>query len=70
MKPLIFIPPAQAEALSDTQDDLRPGDAGPHQPWRDDDGAEELLPEILPRQRRGIAASNAQLWPSSANSSR
>lgn len=66
MKPLIFIPPAQAEALSDTQEDLRFGDFGPCRPWRDDDGAEELLPEILPRQRRegaasSAAASNAQL---------
>ena len=75
MKPLIFIPPAQAEALSDTQgdlmqDDLRSGDFGPRPPWRDDDGAEELPPETLPRQRGGIAGSNAQLWPSSVNSSR
>lgn len=75
MKPLIFIPPAQAEALSDTQDDLRPGDFGPRQPWRDDDGAEEMPPERAPRQRRAGAASkaafsNAQLWPSSVNSSR
>lgn len=90
MKPLIFIPPAQAEALSDTQgdlmqgdlmqgdlmqDDLRSGDCGPRQPWRDDDGAEELLPEPRLHQRREgsaskAAVSNAQLWPSSANSSR
>lgn len=70
MKPLILVPPAQAEALSDTQDELRCGDFGPRQPWRDDDGTDELLPEILPRQRKERAASNAQLWPSSANSSR
>ncbi len=80
MKPLFLIPPAQAEALSDTQgdsmqDDLRPGDFRPRPPWRDDDGAEELLPERAPRQRRDgaaskAAASNAQLWPSSVNSSR
>lgn len=70
MKPLIFVPPAQAEALFDTQDDLRSGDFGPRQPWRDED-AEDLLPsERLPRQRRDRAVSNAQLWPSSANNSR
>ena len=81
MKPLIFVPPAQAEALSDTQDDLRSRDIGPRQPWRDEDGADEPLPyERLPRQRpeRAVsnsavpnsAVSNAQLWPSSVNSSR
>lgn len=70
MKPLIFIPPAQAEALSDTQDDLRFGDLAPRQPWRDDEAAEELLPESVPRQHAGRAVSNAQLWPSSVNSSR
>lgn len=76
MKPLIFIPPAQAEALSDTQgdlmpDDLRSGDFGPRQPWRDDDGAEEWLPPaLLPHQHTASAVSKAQLWPSSANNSR
>ncbi len=76
MKPLIFIPPAQAEALSDTQDDLRSGDFGPRQPWRDEDGTDEPLPyEHLARQHpeRAVshsAVSNAQLWPSSVNSSR
>ncbi len=78
MKPMILVPPAQAEALSDTQDDLRCGDFGPRQPWRDDDGADEPPPEILPRQSPEIlprqyaarAVSNAQLWPSSVNSSR
>ncbi len=71
MKPLIFVPPAQAEALFDTQDDLRSGDFGPRQPWLDDDGVEECLPPArLPRQRTASAASKAQLWPSSVNNSR
>ena len=71
MKPLIFVPPAQAEALFDMQDDLRFGEFGPRQPWRDDDGAEESLPPaLLPRQRTAGAVSKAQLWPSSVNNSR
>lgn len=75
MKPMIFVPPAQAEALSDTQEnwtpeDLRFGDLGLRQPWRDEDTAGELLPEIVPRQRPEMAVSKAQLWPSSVNNSR
>ncbi len=91
MKPLIFIPPAQAEALSDTQDDLRlddlrAGDFGLRQPWRDDenfnentnDAAEEFSCERSARPRQEplkpplskTSPSNAQLWPSSINSSR
>ena len=45
MKPLIFVPPAQAEALYDTQDDLRddlrPEDRVPRLPWRDEESSEE-----------------------------
>ncbi len=45
MKPLMTVPPAQAEALFDTQDDLRDdyladlcrSDRMAGQPWRDDD---------------------------------
>ena len=45
MKPMIFVPPAQAEALYDTQvdprDDFSLDDQAARQPWRDDD-----LPEL------------------------
>lgn len=67
MKPLILVPPAQAEALSDTQDELRAGDFSVRQPWRDDESLDDLL---LYSQFSESAVSNAQLWPSSANSSR
>ncbi len=67
MKPLVFVPPAQAEALSDTQDELRSGDISVRQPWRDEDAWDELPPY---RERGELSGSNAQLWPSSANSSR
>ena len=45
MKSWIFIPPAQAEALCDAQDDLCVDnfcfdDPALHQPWRDDDAGE------------------------------
>lgn len=67
MKPLILVPPAQAEALSDTQDELRTGDFSLRQPWRDDELTDELLsyPQLAE-----TSASKAQHWPSSANSSR
>ena len=67
MKPLILVPPAQAEALSDTQDELRTGEFSVRQPWRDDEAYDDLLSCV---QLSEISASNAQLWPSSANSSR
>jgi len=67
MKPLILVPPAQAEALSDTQDDLRSGEFSARQPWRDDESLDDLLSYS---QFSEISVSNAQLWPSSANSSR
>ncbi len=67
MKPLILVPPAQAEALSDTQDDLRSGGFSARQPWRDDESLDDLLSYS---QFSEISVSNAQLWPSSANSSR
>ena len=67
MKPLILVPPAQAEALSDTQDELRTGEFSVRQPWRDDESYDDLLSYA---QLSEISASNAQLWPSSANSSR
>ena len=45
MKPMILVPPAQAEALYDTQadprDDFSLDDQSARQPWRDDD-----LPEL------------------------
>ena len=68
MKPLILVPPAQAEALFDTQEDLRSGEILLRQPWRDEETTEEPSYELLPRSRTD--ASNAQLWPSSVNSSR
>lgn len=67
MKPLILVPPAQAEALSDTQDDLRSGAFSARQPWCDDESLDDLLSYS---QFSEISVSNAQLWPSSANSSR
>lgn len=79
MKPIILVPPAQAEALSDTQDDLRSGDFGVRQPWRDDEAIDDLFSDEMfsyetssrPRNEPLKAPlSNAQLWPSSANSSR
>ena len=67
MKPLILVPPAQAEALSDTQDDLRAGEVSVRQPWRDDEPYEDL-PSYSQLSESSLL--NAQLWPSSANSSR
>ena len=69
MKPLILVPPAQAEALFDTQDDLRSGEIPLRQPWRDEEAAEEPLAYEF-TSRSSKKAANAQLWPSSANSSR
>ena len=47
MKPLICVPPAQAEALYDTQDelrdDLRLDDRVTRLPWRDDESLDEPL---------------------------
>ena len=47
MKPLMFVPPAQAEALYDTQDDLRDDlrldDRLTRLPWRDDESSEDLF---------------------------
>ena len=76
MKPLVFTPPAQAEALYDAQDegrddlclpDLCRADRTVFLPWRGDESADDLSRE--PSQSP-VSAPNAQLWPSSANSSR
>ena len=67
MKPMILVPPAQAELLSDTQDELRAGDTPLRQPWRDDESFDERL-AYAPRVE--MSGPNAQLWPSSVNSSR
>lgn len=59
MKPLMLVPPAQAEALSDTQEDLRGGlpldDHAPPVPWRGDDILEEPLSylKLLPPDLAG-----------------
>ncbi len=37
MKPLMLIPPAQAEALYDAQDEAQTGDRFTPMPWLDDD---------------------------------
>lgn len=76
MKPMIFVPPAQAEALCDAQDegrddlclaDLCRPERTIFQPWRDDESADDSAPR-LPASQSSLP--NAQLWPSSANSSR
>lgn len=64
MKPLIFIPPAQAEVLNDTQDDLRDdclrddgsNDRISRQPWRDDDGYDDAVSYSLASQIAGSSA--------------
>jgi hypothetical protein len=47
MKPLVCVPPAQAEALYDTQEDLRNDlrldDRAARMPWRDEENLEEAL---------------------------
>jgi hypothetical protein len=66
MKPLMFIPPAQAEVLSDTQDDLRDdylrddglNDRGTCQPWRDDDCSDDAVSYSLASQLAGSSAGN------------
>lgn len=76
MKPMIFVPPAQAEALSDTQDNLCSVVLSIRQPWRDDEGVEETLSSSPPHVQRleasasKIPVSKAQHWPSSVNISR
>ncbi|MGI4791716.1 MAG: hypothetical protein ACRYFS_23085 [Janthinobacterium lividum] len=51
MKPMMFVPPAQAEALYDTQDDLRDDlrldDRVTRLPWRDEDNSEETFSYTL-----------------------
>ncbi len=41
MKPLMLIPPAQAEALYDAQEEAPSGDRFAPQPWLDDDALED-----------------------------
>ena len=64
MKPIMLVPPAQAEALSDSQDDLRSDlcldHRAPPLPWRDDENSDEPF----------LHQQNAQHWPSSVKSSR
>jgi hypothetical protein len=66
MKPLMFVPPAQAEVLSDTQDELREdclrddglNDRVTRQPWRDDDGSDDAISYNLASQIAGGSAGN------------
>ena len=71
MKPLMTIPPAQAEALYDAREE--PPDARfLSLPWLDDDALED--PASIKRQaaqvRTAAVGSKAQHWPSSSNNSR
>ncbi len=77
MKPMLFVPPAQAEALCDAQDagrddlclaDLCRTERAVFQPWRDDESTDDLLQCTAPQTPASVPS--AQLWPSSANSSR
>ena len=54
MKPLMLIPPAQAEALYDAQEEAPAGDRSAPQPWLDDDPSEDD-----PRPRVPVTASDA-----------
>ena len=71
MKPLTLIPPAQAEALHDAQQEAPAGDRLAPLPWLDDDGGDESDPPAgAAPPGAAQAGRNAQLWPSSSNNSR
>ena len=78
MKPLMLIPPAQAEALYDAQEEAPTGDRFAPLPWLDDDVSEDdprgKSPATVRSERVAQSASvgrwKAQHWPSSPNSSR
>ena len=79
MKPLIFVPPAQAEALCDAQDAGRDDLCLPNLcridrtillPWRGDESVSDLPGKPSHSPVPPASAPSAQLWPSSANSSR
>ena len=63
MKPLMFVPPAQAEALFDafvgsSPEDAPPGDRFAPLPWLDEDGPEEfVLFHAPPRAREAEEAA-------------
>lgn len=64
MKPLMLIPPAQAEALFDTlqgtaPEDAVPGDRFAPQPWLDDPWLDEDTPDgfiLFPSDERALNA--------------